>query len=184
MNKGTISKLNEILDLELADDEERLSAVQLLIFQLTHGVIVPKVYRDYMKRFSSCYVKEDHYFPLKERSLLTPDDGMETMDLFYNEELAEIAHDYFEEWGKQVLPIGECSGGDYICIGLKGKKKGRIYLLYHEDEQREDGLYLVADSFDEFVRSFRYIPQESEDLSNVVSNVKLDDDLLKCKKDE
>ncbi|MBE6849032.1 MAG: SMI1/KNR4 family protein [Ruminococcus sp.] len=178
MNKETFSKLSEILDLELADDEERLSAVQLLLFQLMHGVIVPKAYRDYMKKFSSCYVKEDYYFPMKEKSLLTPDDGMEFMDMFYNVELAEVAQDFFEEWGKQVLPIGECSGGDYICIGLKGKRKGKIYLLYHEDEQREDGLYLAADSFDEFVKSLCHIPGKLEEISGAVTNVQLSGDLF------
>ncbi|MEZ4903851.1 MAG: SMI1/KNR4 family protein [Spirosomataceae bacterium] len=50
------------------------------------------------------------------------------------------------------------TGGNYVCICLKGENYGKIYFYDHEVEnENEDGtlnwdnLYLIANSFTEFL---------------------------------
>lgn len=58
-----------------------------------------------------------------------------------------------------LIPIAYDAFGNEICIGWKGKRRGKIYFWDHEDELDENGLsrqdyrnvFLVANSLQEFL---------------------------------
>lgn len=66
---------------------------------------------------------------------------------------------YDERIPADLIPIAIDSFGNQICIGWKGKRRGKIYFWDHEDELDENGLfvqdyrnvYLVANSLQEFL---------------------------------
>ena len=66
---------------------------------------------------------------------------------------------YTDRIPADLLPIGRDAFGNIVCIGWKGKRKGKIYFWDHEDELDENGLfvqdyrnvYLVANSLQEFL---------------------------------
>jgi hypothetical protein len=68
---------------------------------------------------------------------------------------------YKERVPADLIPIAADSGGNNICLGWKGERKGKIYFWDHEDELDEDGdfvtdyrnVYLVANSLQEFLDS-------------------------------
>ncbi|WP_170229771.1 SMI1/KNR4 family protein [Polyangium fumosum] len=62
-----------------------------------------------------------------------------------------------------LIPIAYDAFGNEVCIGWKGKRRGKIYFWDHEDELDEQGLsrqdygnvYLVANSLGEFLDSLK-----------------------------
>ncbi|MBK9260029.1 MAG: SMI1/KNR4 family protein [Polyangiaceae bacterium] len=66
---------------------------------------------------------------------------------------------YDDRIPRDLLPIGCDSFGNIICLGIEGKRRGKIYFWDHEDELDENGLhrqdysnvFLVANSFGEFL---------------------------------
>jgi hypothetical protein len=60
-----------------------------------------------------------------------------------------------------LIPIAWDAFGNEVCIGWKGKRRGKIYFWDHEDELDENGLhrqdysnvFLVANSLDEFLNN-------------------------------
>ena len=161
MDKSVKDKLDSILNLDVNNGTEKLTSEQLDRFESQYGVTVPDEYREFLINYYSCYVREDLYHTMLERSSLTPKDGMEQVDYFYNTEFIKGAEIFISAYGKKVLPIGR-TGGDYICIGVQKDDLNKIYHLYHEDREREDGLYLAADSFNGFILGFEYRKPERQ----------------------
>ena len=66
---------------------------------------------------------------------------------------------YDERIPADLIPIAYDAFGNNICIGWKGKRKGKIYFWDHEDELDENGdfvqdyrnVFLVANSLQEFL---------------------------------
>lgn len=62
---------------------------------------------------------------------------------------------------RDLVPIATDEGGNLVCIAVKGPNVGKIYFWDHEEEAEEgqqasyDNLYLVADSFNEFLENLR-----------------------------
>ena len=179
MDKLVKKKLNEILDKDCNNGKGKLTQKQLSEFEKRYDVSLPEDYKDFLISFYSCYVNDDYFFPMIERSKLTPDDNMETIYYFYNLEFETKAKEYVNIYGINTLPIGE-SAGDYICIGVQPNNKGKIYLLYHEDCEREDGLFLIANSFKEFILSFRYVDSnnDNDDIDNIQMSLSPELDML------
>ncbi|WP_232379382.1 SMI1/KNR4 family protein [Polyangium fumosum] len=90
------------------------------------------------------------------------------LDAFYGihdgrktERLDRALEVYDERIPPDLIPIADDAGGNVVCIGWKGKRRGKIYFWDHEDELDENGLfvtdyrnvYLVAKSLQEFLDS-------------------------------
>ena len=86
------------------------------------------------------------------------------------DDLSILYSDYRGRIHSDLLPIGEDPGGNIICLGLKSKRRGKVYFWDHEREEMppddappdwEPGysnVSFVANSFDEFFFSLK--PQE------------------------
>jgi hypothetical protein len=67
-----------------------------------------------------------------------------------------------------LIPIAADTFGNVVCIGWKGKRRGKIYFWDHEDELDENGLsrqdytnvFLVANSLDEFLNKLHEHTEE------------------------
>ncbi len=153
MNTLLKEKINEIADADSIEDDSTVTLAELTQFEQEKGIRIPDAYKDFLTQQCAFYVVDDYGFPMLETSDMTSDDGCEKIELFYNREFITGSDAFIRNWGKKVLPIGENMGGDYVCIGVSGERFGKIYFLYHEDEEREDGLYLIANSFEDFILS-------------------------------
>jgi hypothetical protein len=54
-----------------------------------------------------------------------------------------------------MLPIGCDGGGNQMCICISGTNPDKVYFWYHDEAGSPfdySCLYLIADSFDEFMR--------------------------------
>lgn len=161
MDNKICEKLSEILEdgEGFVKEEPGISPEELENIEKKYKITIPEVYKEFILNNKCRYIKDDYYFPMRERSVFLPENGYDFIDWFIDgESFDEELESFYYNWPDDVIPIGMSGGGgDYVCIGCKGDKFGKIYMLYHEDEEREDGLYLAADSFEEFILSFRYI---------------------------
>ena len=160
MVESVRSKLNEILNMNVNNGKQKLTEKELSDFEQKHGITLPDDYKSFLTSFYSCYIKEGYYYPMTERSTLTPENGMEMIDYFYNTEFISGADNFISLWGSKVLPIGRVTG-DYICIDVREDNFGKIYHLYHESEQSDEALCLAADSFSDFILSFKKVNDDS-----------------------
>ena len=77
--------------------------------------------------------------------------------------------DYSDRVPGDLMPIACDSFGNVICLGIEGKRLGKIYFWDHEDELDEDGdfvkdyrnVYLLANSLDEFLDKLYEYEDES-----------------------
>lgn len=172
MNKKVKQKLNEILDMNTIIDDKRLSEAETSDFESAHGIQLPKEYKDFLMNFPEVYVNDDYKFPMVEKSNLTPESGFENIDFLYVGNFISNAENFIKEFGTKLLPIGE-TAGDTICMGIQGNMNGKIYFIYHEDENKDE--YLAANSFNEFILGFEKRESHGIDLDEI--EIELDDDL-------
>lgn len=55
------------------------------------------------------------------------------------------------EWPEELLPIGSDAGGNQICLSLFGLRPNAIFFWRNAPFSDAQNLYLIADSFDEFM---------------------------------
>lgn len=189
MNEAVKQKLNEILDEEIVNDSKVLSEKQIHGFEKKYNIKIPQEYRDYINNYCEVYIKDPYKFPMIEVSPITRENGYETINFLYSSNFIRYAEEYLTNENlqiapiskKQMVPIGE-EFGDLLCIGIEGSKYGKIYYIYHEDEYKiDDNYYLVANSFNEFILSFKKIEDENLIDMNEVT-VELADQLLRSEK--
>ncbi len=73
-----------------------------------------------------------------------------------NESTREIA------WPTELLPIGMDAGNNQICLSLAGLRTGAVFLWLNAPSYGDQNVYLVADSFDEFMQSL-YLRDSASD---------------------
>jgi hypothetical protein len=56
----------------------------------------------------------------------------------------------------EFLAVATTAGGDYACLQLKGRDRGKVYMIYHDEELDPT---LIAASFDEYLHSIILDPE-------------------------
>ncbi|MBK9258449.1 MAG: SMI1/KNR4 family protein [Polyangiaceae bacterium] len=96
------------------------------------------------------------------------------LDFFYgihdreNSSLDEACEAYTDRIPADLIPIAADAFGNNVCIGWKGKRRGKIYFWDHEDELDENGLcrqdyrnvFLVANRLQEFLDKLEELEDE------------------------
>ncbi len=128
-------------------------------FEAQFNILLSLDYKEFLKN-------ENGGIPLKKTFLINNKQGYDTIDIFFGLDmekpflsLSYLIESYFDRFPKGILPIGEDPGGNYICLNVnEGEDYGKIYFYDHEvDNENNDGtlnwdnLYLIADSFTEFI---------------------------------
>lgn len=185
MNESVVKKMNEIMDKDISAKNDVLSENDIIRLEQTYEIRIPFEYKEFLKEYGGCYVKDDFMYMLKEASPVTPEDGFDSIGYFYgsrNENIFDVIKANINTLGKELLPIADADGGDLICMGTEGVYKGKIYYWYHEgafenEEDKRGKIYLIAESFDEFILNFRRHERDLNiDLDDI--EITLDDDLL------
>ena len=167
-------KLEEILDKEVIINDNKLSRKKIDSFEDKFKIKIPQEYKDFMVNYIESYINSDYQFPMIEKSIITPKSGFETIDYLYSSNFVENAEKYILNYGRKMVPIGEADG-DIICIGVEENNFGKIYYIYHEDENEELKYYLIAESFNNFILSFEKKVEKKINLEEV--EIELDENL-------
>ena len=170
MDKKIKNVLNEIIDFEMVFLKKENAYKSIGRIERIYGVVnLPMAYKLFLLEYGGCFIKDDRMYQPIEVSPVTPEDGFDTIGGFYgitndSYDIGIVIQNYMEVLGTDVMPIADAGGGDLICLGLKGKYKEKIYSWYHEgetiDEDGKEYLYLIANSFEEFIYKFIYHERE------------------------
>jgi hypothetical protein len=140
-------------------DEAAISAIESAI-----GATLPPTYRAFLATYGatifseSVYFRPDTPFPPKysksNRGILGALFG-QAHPKFPKAKSISVLHmiDVLRESiSKDMVPIGDDGGGDVICLRIRQKPLGAVYLWDHENRGRsETDIYPVSASFDEWI---------------------------------
>lgn len=111
---------------------------------------------------------EPNAFPLQDN----PNDTFGLIERFFSLGNDDSDHDLIDNLAvfqnrvpSDLLPIAFDPGGNIICLGVSGEKKGGIYFWDHNDESMPGeepdyhNIYFIAPSFDEFILNLTTLPQ-------------------------
>jgi len=127
----------------------------------------PEDYKQHLLKHNGGHPIKNRY-PMIECIDNDPNNNTADIDWFlaiYDGEYDNFLKDYntFKIWQKrmpdELIPIGCGSGGDQICISVKGNNYGKVYFWNHDWECEEgeepdySNVHLIANSFTEFINS-------------------------------
>lgn len=148
--------INEMTDCRAPTTNADLDEVERVI-----GARLPQPYREFLRAHNGGQPSPEA-FPFKSGK-----DGSH-LNVFFAvndpEPMYDLARGY-AGWSRQVphdlLVIAFDAGGSLVTLGIKGERAGKVYFWALEDAPQPpdpasyENVWLVADSFDEFVESFR-----------------------------
>ena len=187
MNNEIKDVLNEIIDKEIVVSKKEDAYKSIDTIERIYGVDLPLDYKEFLLEYGGCFINDNRMYQPIESTPVTPVDGFDSMGGFYGitndtYDIESVIQTHMDVLGSNVMSIADADGGDLICIGLKDKYRGKIYYWYHEgetiDEDGKEYLYLIANSFEEFILKFTLHEREKNvNLDDI--ELFLDDDLLK-----
>lgn len=156
MQKFNISSFRDI-----PNPEENILE-EIKKFEKDIGSNLPLDYVNFLSNYDCIYFVDYVNFPFLETY---PNDERALIDIFFGfligdtYDLWENYHDSRERMPSNFIPIATDPGGNKLCIVVSGDYNGKIYFWDHEQEELNDSsslsnnLYLVANSFDDFIKS-------------------------------
>lgn len=158
MDKKLRSKIKKFIDKR----EQELTFQFINDLEDKYNIILSVEYKEFLNEYGGGFLEDDFLYKPIERSPMTSEDGYALVDYFYGEEIEKKIEMYYERFGNRIIPIASAPGGNLICIGIGEEFRGKIFYWYHENEEEDDvndlrsTLFLVAESFHDFVMSFEY----------------------------
>lgn len=136
---------------QLADVEQRL------------GATLPEDFREFLRDYG-CYFFYTTVFPVRPNPDGVQGGSLEKFSGVLYKVVGNDPYDIFDivgwyeglcrnivEWPKEWLPIATGAGSDTVALAIKGEHKGAVYYFFNQWTPNYQNMYLVADSFDEFM---------------------------------
>jgi hypothetical protein len=162
-------------------------------------IVLSEEYKTYLQNYDEVFFANSIIFKLKNSSANLNDIGTQIFDGFYgvtskyDETLLGQIKCYYHRMPTSLIPIGECPGGNLICLGVKGEFIGKVYFWDHENEYQAiresevtdeineywDNLFLIANTFIDFTKGLEIDNTKSELDDSVIISSWLHEDLLK-----
>ncbi|WBW96092.1 SMI1/KNR4 family protein [Oceanirhabdus sp. W0125-5] len=172
--------------------------IEISNIESKYNVYIPDDFKEVLLNYEELFFdNEVRYTPI-ENSPCTSEDGRQAFDGFFglkgSDNLAEQIECYLGRMPKSLIPIGECNGGNLICLGVDRDCLGKVYFWNHENEVEAkimggyinyksevnnywDNLYLVAETLLDFINGLQ-ISTTDQHINVEDVEIWLDDDLL------
>ena len=160
-----MEKMRAIMDTEteMIPNCEFSSLEEVKNFERENDVTLPEDYAQFLFECGGRFTAEYFYYKPIHRTPRSTEMGYGFVNYFYGTDIVQnddSSFDMFkEDFDSNLLPIAEVGGGDLICIGVQGEYFGKVYCWIHDiwiTEHTIDSVFLVANSFSEFIDSFEY----------------------------
>lgn len=179
---------------------DALKNERLITIEKKYDIIIPDDYKQFLRWYGETFFEKNIIFKPLEPSPTATEDGNQYFDGFYGlmseNNINQQIDDYKNRIPGNLIPVGECPGGNLICIGVNGTAYGKIYFWNHENELKArlmigdvadvenidlywDNIYLVSESFVDFLNTLEIDNNDFEEDENMDEiELWLDDDLL------
>jgi len=141
---------------------------------------IPKDYVSFLQQIEKWVftetigIKSEEPIPVAYKNVVT-------VDFLNIDTILSVLNNYSGNLPDNLLPIAESEAGDLIVLDLSTKNNGKIYYWYHEHDSSNNGLYFLAENFNEFIKKLSIVP-ESDVSTDDVHIVWESDDFLKMLK--
>ncbi|WP_019910179.1 SMI1/KNR4 family protein [Paenibacillus sp. HW567] len=166
-----------------------------------YDLVLPELYKHFMV-YGDCNLNESLQYQTIERTPWSDQNNTESIGSFFTtgagvNNLEKSIQQYYERIPGSILPIANDSAGNLICIGVSGEASGKIYFWDHENELTAkvmldeapsgsitidnywDNIYLVANSFIEFIRSLQVKEEKViSDINSKIASINISDDFM------
>jgi len=128
-----------------------LSESQIAGAEKVLGVCFPFAYRQLVLKYNNSY--GEAVFPIPEAKHPASIGHWLSLLPWDTESMWSALSNWKEhELPEAIVPIAQNGGGDYLCLDFRSEETPRVVMWYHE-LQGSEGLCLVADSFEGFLRT-------------------------------
>lgn len=142
---------------------QKTTEKQIAKFEVKKSIKLPKDYRQFLLEYNGGRPMEYEFKISKNNSdtvIFFLGLGVKKNHPNYDLETNLIV--YKNRMPSELLPIADDPFGNKICLSIKGKKRGKIYLWWHEDEADETdcqpywkNISEIANNFTEFISLFK-----------------------------
>ncbi|MEI3612819.1 SMI1/KNR4 family protein [Pseudogracilibacillus sp. SO30301A] len=167
-------KLETIIDFDVKEIIKSWDEDHINNLEIKYEIKLPRDYSFYLQHYGNDYIREDYCFiPSKDLSNNIKQVQFEIDSIYglYNDEnnIEDKINFYKDLLPDDLIPIADLPGGDLVCIGTKDDKQNKIYFWFHEMDG--ENIYLVSDSFENFIMNFKRLDVEKNSLENVNLNI-------------
>lgn len=147
--------------LKLVASDERIAR-----FESSAHLQLPDEYREFLKRYGNTAFEDYVVYPFIDRECPWAENGYGGISVFYGldagpYDLEKRFSSHVNRIPSDMLPIGVDGGGNLICLAFTGPDRGSVFFWDRdaepEPEERDlrTNVYLIARSFDDFLKSMR-----------------------------
>lgn len=146
------------LEIENHSSFGQVNDKRIKIFQIQNSIRLPYQYREYLRRFNGGFPKEDIVCPeLHEDFHIHRFYGMGKDAEPHEQNLGYWIRIWKDmKVSDEMIPIADDGAGDYLCIGIRGDKTGKIFHWRHEAEE----IVCVFDSLFQMLKSRSFSQNE------------------------
>ena len=128
-------------------------------FEAAVEIDLPDDYRDFVAIWGLAVFKDNVSFPIQGDPPFG-DEGL--LDRFFgvspgdeNNDLAAMFELYRDRIPDDLMPVAEDPGSNIICLSFVGPRRGRVMFFDKESEGAPEALWVIAESWDEFMNALR-----------------------------
>lgn len=171
--------------LEGTEQDKKISRISFLEklekLEKYYSTSIPKDYVSFLQQIEK-WVFDKTIGIKSEKSIPVASKNIVPVEFFNIDKIHSTINNYEGNLPNNLLPIAEGIAGDLIVLNLSPENDGKIYYWYHEHDSSNDGLYLLAKNFNEFIKKLLIVP-ESDVTTDDVSIVWESDEFLEMLKD-
>ena len=162
----------------IIEDSNKYGEIALVLlerFEKRIGAKLPEQYREFL-------ICHNGGTPVPSSFVISRKKGEDSIQQFYGlnygptyQRLNELYDLYVDRIPSYVIPIGNDDFGNNICIGIKGKNKGKVFFSEYYIQGGIlkrlllGGVTLISDSFNEFLNSlFEWIDPEETLIEKII----------------
>lgn len=136
---------------------------QIYSFESFIKAKLPEEYIKFLKKYNGGRLeKEDTYPMIEEIDIGYQEEGIEYffgLNVAKGNDLKEQVLIFKGRIPHNFIPIGDAPCGNLVCLAVLGENYGKVYYWDHNEEAEDgeepsnDNVYLIANSFEEFINS-------------------------------
>ncbi|CAN7745532.1 SMI1/KNR4 family protein [Paenibacillus sp. LjRoot56] len=158
-------------------------------FEQKYGFRLPQDYKKFLLTYGE--MNYNHQISYSLITNIPKHNERGRMGYFYNlqngnNDLISNIESYLGRMPESMIPFADISGGDQLCIGVTENVSGKIYFWDHDQEHFDpseeelwNNVYLVANTFSEFILSFQIVEDENLPKDLGIVSVKTTPEFLK-----
>lgn len=178
-------------ELGISTERNKSTINDIIDIEETYDIKLPESYKRFLLKYGNFNFREPVCYQTIEKTPWSDEDHLETLSSIFGldagkDNIKDILDQYIERVPSSLFPFADDGTGNLLCIGLDDEHQEKVFFWNHEEELaakillNEDiqvtsvddywnNIYLVANSFIDFLRSLEL--KKEEKIDNINSKI-------------